>query len=236
MRDSTTPRSLMRSSRLRAYSTSTTRLCALCLEARTPTLVYDARGNGDGETVPTITGDHGNRVSDYTAICIGNGQLNQISMQEVTNTLDTMHDQQAVMENEKLIRRLTPKEAERLQGYPDNWTDIGEWTDTKGKRHKTTDSARYTALGNSIALPFWYWLLKRIDEHCAEHTMGSLFDGISGFPRIWEHLNGEGSCRWVSEIAEFPIAVTKKHFGDEETGERGDLYVGSGEPASEGTP
>ena len=32
--------------------------------------VFDARGNGNGETVPTITGDHQNRVSDYTCICI----------------------------------------------------------------------------------------------------------------------------------------------------------------------
>lgn len=33
------------------------------------TLVYDTRGNGDGETVPTITGDHNNRITDYTALC-----------------------------------------------------------------------------------------------------------------------------------------------------------------------
>lgn len=33
------------------------------------TLVYDTRGNGAGETVPTITGDHNNRITDYTALC-----------------------------------------------------------------------------------------------------------------------------------------------------------------------
>ena len=60
------------------------------------------------------------------------------------------------------VRRLTPLECERLQGYPDGWTDIGEWINTKGKRHKEADSPRYKALGNSIALPFWKWLLKRI--------------------------------------------------------------------------
>ena len=32
--------------------------------------VYDARGNGDGETAPTITGDHENRVTDYTGLCV----------------------------------------------------------------------------------------------------------------------------------------------------------------------
>ena len=52
-----------------------------------------------------------------------------------------------------IVRRLTPLECERLQGYPDGWTDIGEWVDSKGKVHKTSDAARYKALGNSIALP-----------------------------------------------------------------------------------
>lgn len=113
------------------------------------------------------------------------------------------------------VRRLTPLECERLQGFPDGWTDIGEWVDSKGKPHKeSSDSSRYKALGNSIALPPWKWVLKRL---CAQYerdaTMASLFDGIGGFPLIWEQLNGKGSCLWASEIEEFPMAVTKKHFG-----------------------
>ena len=48
------------------------------------------------------------------------------------------------------VRRLTPLECERLQGFPDGWTDIGEWVDSKGKKHKAADSPRYKALGNSI--------------------------------------------------------------------------------------
>lgn len=51
-----------------------------------------------------------------------------------------------------IVRRLTPTECERLQGYPDGWTDIGDWVDSKGKRHKAADSPKYKALGNSIAL------------------------------------------------------------------------------------
>ena len=62
-----------------------------------PVVAFTARGNGDGMLVPTLTGDHQNRVTDYTALCVGNGQLNQMSMAEQANTLDTMHDQQAVM-------------------------------------------------------------------------------------------------------------------------------------------
>lgn len=112
------------------------------------------------------------------------------------------------------VRRLTPLECERLQGFPDGWTDIGEWVDGKGKKRQTTDSARYKALGNSIALPPWKWVLKRL---CAQYerdaTMASLFDGIGGFPLIWEQLNGKGSCLWASEIEEFPMAVTRKRFG-----------------------
>lgn len=113
-----------------------------------------------------------------------------------------------------IVRRLTPLECERLQGYPDGWTDIGEWVDSKGKKHKEADSPRFKALGNSIALPPWKWVLKRLCA-CYERdaTMASLFDGIGGFPYIWEQLNGKGSCLWASEIEEFPMAVTKLRFG-----------------------
>ena len=116
-----------------------------------------------------------------------------------------------------IVRRLTPMECERLQGFPDGWTDIGAWTDEKGKLHKeSSDSARYRALGNSIALPPWKWVLKRL---CAQYerdaTLGSLFDGLGGFPLIWMQLNGWKSVKWASEIEPFCIAVTKRHFGDE---------------------
>lgn len=115
-----------------------------------------------------------------------------------------------------VVRRLTPMECERLQGYPDGWTDIGEWMDSKGKRHKDADSPRYKALGNSIALPFWDFLAKRISaQYLRPVTMGSLFDGIGGFPLVFERHNGKGTARWASEIEEFPIAVTKKWFGEE---------------------
>ena len=50
---------------------------------------------------------------------------------------------------------------------------------------------------------------------CGHPTMASLFDGIGGFPLIWEWLNGKGSCLWASEIEDFPIAVTKYHFPEE---------------------
>lgn len=162
------------------------------------TIVFDARGNGDGNTAPTITGDHNDRVTDYTAIvcsagfqgqnsitaggvsyeeeksatlragvipstvyAIGNGQAENTGLHNVVGALNCMHDQQSVIyaidraafnqgENAKydfeitenggnpacnqggtvivqelidwIVRRLTPRECERLQGYPDDWT------------------------------------------------------------------------------------------------------------------
>lgn len=115
-----------------------------------------------------------------------------------------------------IVRRLTPMECERLQGFPDGWTDIGEWRDSKGKVRKPSDSPRYKALGNSIALPFWDFLAKRISaQYLRPVTMGSLFDGIGGFPLVFERHNGKGTARWASEIEEFPIAVTKLRFGED---------------------
>lgn len=115
-----------------------------------------------------------------------------------------------------VARRFTPMECERLQGFPDHWTDIGEWRDSKGKLRKPSDSPRYKALGNSIALPFWDFLAKRISaQYLRPVTMGSLFDGIGGFPLVFERHNGKGTARWASEIEEFPIAVTKLHFGED---------------------
>ena len=221
-------------------------------------------------------------------VCVGNGQMNNIPMKPIANTLDTMHDAQAILsygvdcynqeeeevtttirakaDNEHIpctysldrayfnqgknaqynpsvsvettqtivskgpnavgtsdlkgvgiVRRLTPMEAERLQGFPDNYTNIGEWVDSKGKKHKEADSPRYKALGNSIALPFWFWLLRRISAtYSRRATLGSLFDGIGGFPYVWEMCNGKGTARWASEVDEFVIAVTKKHFPESE--------------------
>lgn len=207
-----------------------------------------------GEVCPSLQarmGTGGNQIP--LTYGIGNGQVNEAAVmaEEVSQTLNTMHDAQAVMcgvycpekahalkakancdfrgdsetypVQNMVVRRLTPLECERLQGFPDHWTDLGEWTDSKGKHHKDADSPRYKALGNAIALPPWKWLLKRLcGNYERDATMASLFDGIGGFPLIWEQLNGRGTCLWASEIEEFPIAVTKRRFGTvEEPGDMG---------------
>lgn len=236
---------------------------AVCLNYINPVaepLIYDARGNGDGITSPTMTGDHNSRVIDYTAITLqgdtvagallardykGPGRadsLGRVIAQPVGADLynGTLTGDRAVTLTtatgqggantgpsviEKIIRwivrRLTPTECERLQGYPDGWTDLGSWIDSKGKTHKDADTPRYKALGNSIALPQWYYVLGGISDRLPEDaTLGSLFDGIGGFPYVWAQLHAgrKELCVWASEIEEFPIAVTKKWFPEVEDG------------------
>ena len=192
-------------------------------------VIYDARGNGDGRTCPTITGDHENRITDYTAIAIERKTFNEQSFSHYkeSDKCSTLKAKAGNIGNgsecliaEKtirwIVRRLTPVECERLQGFPSGWTDIGDWTDSKGKKHKYADSPRYKALGNSIALPQWFWLMQRMRPYLKEKpTLGSLFDGIGGFPLVWQKAYGEGTARWASEIEEFPMAVTKRRFGEE---------------------
>lgn len=192
--------------------------------------VFDARENGDGQIAPTITGDHESRVTDYAAI-LAERYINA-PIQTTTGTLspgahagsyngqDAYNDMLVRGQDKRLlkwtVRRLTPTECERLQGYQDGWTDIGEWIDTKGKKHKYADSPRYKALGNSIALPQWFWIAQKMKPYLRPNaTLGSLFDGIGGFPLVWQKTYGNGTARWASEIEDFPIAVTKRRFGEE---------------------
>nr|DAI48731.1 MAG TPA: Cytosine specific methyltransferase [Caudoviricetes sp.] len=221
--------------------------------AHTPCIAFDMTHACDvirecGEHAPSLTaraGTGGNQVPlTYQAVTgtlspgahagSYNGQDAYNDMLVVSNEISpalrarandpNREDMAAYVAENMVVRRLTPLECERLQGYPDGWTDIGEWRDSKGKLHKDADSPRYKACGNSIALPFWQFLAKRISaQYIRPITMGSLFDGISGFCLCFAKWNGANSCKWASEIEEFPIAVAKKHFGDEETGEAGDF-------------
>ncbi len=142
--------------------------------------------------------------------------VHRISKDLISPTLNTAQggQRQPCVMKDVIVRRLTPLECERLQGYPDNWTDIGNWVDSKGKFRKTSDAARYKALGNSIALPFWQWLADRIIANYTEPpTIASLFDGIGGFPLVFSRAGAIPV--WASEIEPFPVAVTKRHFPEE---------------------
>ena len=125
---------------------------ALAAQGHPPTVIckcYDSRGNGDGETVSTLTGDHENRITDYTSVvvakspiyclqgnaidradtagCNGKGwkedasyTLNTIDRHAVDFTGQSLNFSGAVRV-QYIVRRLTPTECARLQGFPDNW-------------------------------------------------------------------------------------------------------------------
>ena len=156
--------------------------------------------------------------------CIGNGQVHQLYLSEKVGALNCMDDQQKILsaprERESManqntvVRRLSPTECERLQNFPDGWTDLGDWVDSNGKKHRAADSPRYKAIGNSLALPFWRWLARRIvAQYEGDVTIGSLFDGIGGFPYVFEQSGAKAV--WASEVEPFCIEVTKRHFPDE---------------------
>jgi len=201
-------------------------------------LVFDARGNGDGVTCPTVTGDHAGRPTDYTPVVCSavaptldasfarlQGIDNQhidggaglfvafpIDTQSMTEnhasggkgfgdngdpsftitkghspaiaiaiadvihsdtscngkgwnddgsayTLDTMATQGLMQAS--CVRRLTPRECERLMGFPDDWTRI-PW---RGKpAEDCPDGPRYKACGNSMGVNVMRWIGTRIQE------------------------------------------------------------------------
>lgn len=189
-----------------------------------PAVCYDMAHASDvirdcGEVSPTLQGRMGTG-GNQIPLTFSNQGFGGMAESDVASTQCSNQCKLSSLDlsvQDGVVRRLTLLECERLQGYPDGWTDIGDWMDSKGKLHKAADAPRYKALGNSIALPFWLWMLRRMSEYLpAGATMGSLFDGIGGFPLCWETIHGKGSARWASEIEEFPIAVTKLRFPEDE--------------------
>lgn len=110
-----------------------------------------------GGVSPTLTGDHENRVTDYTAVAVHpktTGALCANSHPGSYTGQDAFNDMLPVYQQGRryIVRRLTPLECCRLQGFPDCWEDGVEGS----------DSARYKMWGNGIALPCAADVLRRI--------------------------------------------------------------------------
>lgn len=63
------------------------------------------------------------------------------------------------------VRRLTPTECERLQGFPDGWTQLEEQID--GTPNPKPDSHRYSQMGNAVSVPVAFWIGRRIMQEAA---------------------------------------------------------------------
>jgi DNA (cytosine-5)-methyltransferase 1 len=126
---------------------------------------HDASEDGTGRGTPIVTVqplalrgrdgvselEIGEPGAPYNALRAGDGGASQHSLVSVNRHAET------------IVRRLTELECERLQGYPDGWTD-GQ-----------TASARYRQLGNSVAVPCVEWIAHRlvaVDERVRKQTAG----------------------------------------------------------------
>ena len=110
----------------------------------------------------SITVAPGTAPGFHNGVCIGNGQTDQLKLSAKARTLNCMHDQQALLikgenmdDTEYLVRRLTPTECARLQGFPDWWCSDVEHT----------DSAEYKMWGNGVALPCVLYVMEGIKKY-----------------------------------------------------------------------
>jgi DNA (cytosine-5)-methyltransferase 1 len=141
-------------------------------DGATPTLKLGGRGGGNPPAIAFATKQQSMKTSDNVANTLGANDYKEpqaVAIQNATRgasqnglgittdgpmyTLD-VGSQHAVATHD--VRRLTPMECERLQGFPDGYTDIRP----KGK--PTPDGPRYKAMGNSMAVPVMRWIGRRI--------------------------------------------------------------------------
>ena len=145
----------------------------LAAQGHPPTVIckcYDDRGNGDGQTVSTLTGDHENRITDYTSVvCMAHGQANAEILEDKAPCLNCNHEQpivagvdcrngteypemtgtlqakpnggfslncNQVVRVQYIVRRLTPTECARLQGFPDDWGHPGHKEDFTDEEYR----------------------------------------------------------------------------------------------------
>lgn len=151
-----------------------------------PAVVYDARRNGDDVTVPTLTGDHQNRVTDDPSICYAKQAIGEYADKGVSSTLqarlcknpDDLVIQSGKPPRKYIIRRLIPLECCRLQGFPDGWgapeikTDMTDdeaafWERVR-KTHATMNGRRYKPMAYHARLVRWY---NKLHSDSAEYKM-----------------------------------------------------------------
>ena len=109
------------------------------------------QGKGFGEADdPMYTID---TVGGHGVAQVGNFELYDFPKDEVSPTLNAKRAKDTLTyEEQAVVRRLTPRECERLQGFPDDWTD------------SQSDSQRYKQMGNAVAVPVVQWIINRLVE------------------------------------------------------------------------
>ena len=91
-------------------------------------------------------------VGGHAVAHVGNFELYDFPKEEIAPTLNAKRAKDTMAYEEAVVRRLTPLECERLQGFPDGWTD------------SQSDSQRYKQMGNAVAVPVVQWIVNRLVE------------------------------------------------------------------------
>lgn len=126
---------------------------------------FDASEDGTGRGTPIVAFDC--KASGRSGFGVGDIASTSTAMGH-SGSHQNGGGQQAVAFG-SAVRRLTPRECERLQGFPDDYTAITY------RKKSSADGPRYKALGNSMAVPVVRWILSRI-EHLETHVIPDDYD------------------------------------------------------------
>jgi DNA (cytosine-5)-methyltransferase 1 len=122
----------------------------------------DSRVKEMGDICQTVTSSWGTGggnipfVQNISPIAFTTEQTPKFNNEQALTLTQSEHKHNQCVLNKIAVRRLTPLECERLQGFPDNYTNIKE---------NCPDGARYKALGNSMAVPVMRWIGERINSY-----------------------------------------------------------------------
>ena len=133
----------------------------MAADDKNPNVVLCATDSGSNAAIgedltPTLTA-HDAKSASYVFSAKNAATAGLSVSRDTSPTLSTT--KQPAVSGNGMVRRLMPVECERLQGFPDSWTDVPY----RGQDH-APDSPRYKALGNSMAVPVMAWIGRRIQQ------------------------------------------------------------------------
>ena len=122
-------------------------------------LGYGYSDNGTSPTLRSEPGDNRLAVAQPIAVDVYNQSIDGQTSATITEAVGGTNTSGPKVMHSMAIRRLTPKECERLQGFPDDWTKIPY---RNKEADQCPDGPRYKACGNSMAVPVMRWIGQRI--------------------------------------------------------------------------
>ena len=123
----------------------------------------DSRVKEMGDTCQTVTSTWGTGGGNVPFVLGGqhpNAAIAENESPTLTNAMGSGGGHVPLLNKKMAVRKLTPVECERLQGFPDNYTNIKE---------NCPDGHRYKAMGNSMAVPVMRWIGERINNYKEEN-------------------------------------------------------------------